>query len=147
MSKKDVKLDDLVSIKPITDNQKVVFDSWRKNDKNLFLFGAAGTGKTFISMYLALEQVLDPRTKYENVIIIRSVVPTRDIGFLPGDEEDKSALYQVPYHNMVQFMFEQASDTAFNMLYDRLKNQGSITFLTTSYLRVITLDNAIVIVD
>ena len=147
MSKKDVKLDDLVSIKPITDNQKVVFDSWRKNDKNLFLFGAAGTGKTFISMYLALEQVLDPRTKYENVIIIRSVVPTRDIGFLPGDEEDKSALYQVPYHNMVQFMFEQASDTAFNMLYDRLKNQGSITFLTTSYLRGITLDNAIVIVD
>ena len=136
MSKKDVKLDDLVSIKPITDNQKVVFDAWRKQDKNLFLFGAAGTGKTFISLYLALEQVLDPRTKYENVIIIRSVVPTRDIGFLPGDEEDK-----------VQFMFEQASDTAFNMLYDRLKNQGSITFLTTSYLRGITLDNAIVIVD
>ena len=98
-------------------------------------------------MYLALEQVLDPRSKYESVIIIRSVVPTRDIGFLPGDEEDKSALYQVPYHNMVQFMFEQSSDTAFSMLYDRLKNQGSITFLTTSYLRGITLDNAIVIVD
>ena len=63
MSKKDVKLDDLVSIKPITDNQKVVFDAWRKQDKNLFLFGAAGTGKTFISLYLALEQVLDPKTK------------------------------------------------------------------------------------
>ena len=103
MAKKhDVKIDDLVSIKPITDNQKVVFEAWRKKDKNLFLFGAAGTGKTFISLYLALEQVLDPKTKYENVIIIRSVVPTRDIGFLPGDEEDKSALYQVPYHNMVQ---------------------------------------------
>ena len=84
--------------------------------------------KTFISLYLALEQVLDPKTKYENVIIIRSVVPTRDMGFLPGDEEDKSALYQVPYHNMVQFMFEQSSDNAFSMLYDRLKNQGSITF-------------------
>ena len=148
MAKKhDVKQDDLVSIKPITDNQKKVFEAWRKANKNLFLFGAAGTGKTFISMYLALEQVLDPRSKYESVIIIRSVVPTRDIGFLPGDEEDKSALYQVPYHNMVQFMFEQASDTAFSMLYDRLKNQGSITFLTTSYLRGITLDNAIVIVD
>ena len=145
--KQDVKLDNLVSIKPITDNQKLVFEAWRKNNKNLFLFGAAGTGKTFVSLYLALEQVLDPKTKYDNVIIIRSVVPTRDIGFLPGDEEDKSALYQVPYHNMVQFMFEQASDTAFSMLYDRLKNQGSITFLTTSYLRGITLDNAIVIVD
>ena len=145
--KQDIKLDDLVSIKPITDNQKVVFEAWRKQNKNLFLFGAAGTGKTFISLYLALEQVLDPKTKYQNVIIIRSVVPTRDIGFLPGDEEDKSALYQVPYHNMVQFMFEQSSDTAFSMLYDRLKNQNSVTFLTTSYLRGITLDNAIVIVD
>ena len=148
MSKKqDIKLDNLVTVKPITDNQKVVFNAWRKENKNLFLFGAAGTGKTFISLYLALEQVLDPKSKYENVIIIRSVVPTRDMGFLPGDEEDKSALYQVPYHNMVQFMFEQSSDNAFSMLYDRLKNQGSITFLTTSYLRGITLDNAIVIVD
>ena len=133
MSKKqDIKLDNLVTVKPITDNQKVVFNAWRKENKNLFLFGAAGTGKTFISLYLALEQVLDPKSKYENVIIIRSVVP---------------ALYQVPYHNMVQFMFEQSSDNAFSMLYDRLKNQGSVTFLTTSYLRGITLDNAVVIVD
>ena len=148
MSKKqDIKLDNLVTVKPITDNQKVVFNAWRKENKNLFLFGAAGTGKTFISLYLALEQVLDPKSKYENVIIIRSVVPTRDMGFLPGDEEDKSALYQVPYHNMVQFMFEQSSDNAFSMLYDRLKNQGSVTFLTTSYLRGITLDNSIIIVD
>ena len=145
--KQDVKLDNLVSIKPITDNQKLVFEAWRKNNKNLFLFGAAGTGKTFVSLYLALEQVLDPKTKYDNVIIIRSVVPTRDIGFLPGDEEDKSALYQVPYHNMVQFMFEQASDNAFSMLYDRLKNQGSLYFLSTSFLRGLTFDNSIIIVD
>ena len=71
MSKKqDIKLDNLVTVKPITDNQKVVFNAWRKENKNLFLFGAAGTGKTFISLYLALEQVLDPKSKYENVIII-----------------------------------------------------------------------------
>ena len=82
MSKKqDIKLDDLVSIKPITDNQKVVFEAWRKQNKNLFLFGAAGTGKTFISLYLALEQVLDPKQSIENVIIIRSVVPTEIWGF------------------------------------------------------------------
>ena len=66
---------------------------------------------------------------------------------MPGDEEDKTALFQVPYQNMVQFMFEQASDTAFHMLYDRMKVQGSIMFLTTSFLRGITLDNAIIIVD
>ena len=145
--KQDVKIDDLVTIKPITDNQEAVFDAYKKDKKNLFLHGAAGTGKTFISLFLALEQVLDPSTPYDCVYIIRSAVPTREIGFLPGDEEDKTALYQIPYQNMVQFMFEQPSDQAFNMLYDRLKAQGSIMFLTTSYLRGITLDNCIVIVD
>ena len=145
--KQDVKIDDLVTIKPITDNQKVAFEAWKKDNKELFLHGAAGTGKTFISLYLALEKVLDPSTPYECVYLIRSAVPTREIGFLPGDEEDKTALYQIPYQNMVQFMFEQPSDQAFTMLYDRLKAQGSIMFLTTSYLRGITLDNCIVIVD
>ena len=145
--KQDVKIDDLVTIKPITDNQKVaVFDAFKKDNKELFLH-AAGTGKTFISLYLALEKVLDPSTPYHCVYLIRSAVPTREIGFFPGDEEDKTALYQIPYQNMVQFMFEQPSDQAFTMLYDRLKAQGSIMFLTTSYLRGITLDNSIIIVD
>jgi len=98
-------------------------------------------------LYLALEKVLDPSTPYHCAYIIRSAVPTREIGFLPGDEEDKTALYQIPYQNMVQFMFEQPSDQAFTMLYDRLKAQGSVMFLTTSYLRGITLDNSIIIVD
>ena len=145
--KQDVKIDDLVTIKPITDNQEVAFEAFKKDGKELFLHGAAGTGKTFISLYLALEKVLDPSTPYHCVYLIRSAVPTREIGFLPGDEEDKTALYQIPYQNMVQFMFEQPSDQAFTMLYDRLKAQGSIMFLTTSYLRGITLDNCIVIVD
>ena len=145
--KQDVKIDDLVTIKPITDNQKVAFEAWKKDNKELFLHGAAGTGKTFISIYLSLEKVLDPSTTYECLYLIRSAVPTREIGFLPGDEEDKTALYQIPYQNMVQFMFEQPSDQAFTMLYDRLKAQGSVMFLTTSYLRGITLDNSIIIVD
>jgi len=144
--KQDLKYDDLVKVKPITDNQKVVFEEYKK-DKNLFLHGAAGTGKTFISLYLALQNVLDTESPYDTVYIVRSAVPTREIGFLPGDEEDKTALYQVPYQNMVQFMFEQPTDQAFSMLYDRLKAQGSVMFLTTSYLRGITLDNCIIIVD
>ncbi len=144
--KQDLKLEDLVKVKPITDNQKVVFNEYKKG-KNLFLHGAAGTGKTFVSLYLALQEALDEKTPYDTVYIVRSAVPTREIGFLPGDEEDKTALYQVPYQNMVQFMFEQPNDQAFSMLYDRLRNQGTVMFLTTSYLRGITLDNAIVIVD
>ena len=79
--------------------------------------------------------------------MVRSLIPTREIGFLPGDEEDKAALYQVPYSNMMQFMFEQPNAQAFSMLYERLKSQGSFFFLSTSFLRGLTFDNSIIIVD
>ena len=147
-SKKNKELNSstMVSVKPITDTQKIVFETWKKG-QNQFLFGAAGTGKTFISLYLALKDIFDQKTKYEKVILVRSLIPTRDIGFLPGDEEDKSALYQVPYLNMVQFMFEMPNEQAFNSLYDKLKGQGSLYFLSTSFLRGLTFDNSIIIVD
>ena len=143
---KDIRIDQMVSIKAATDNQKRAFQEYQ-NGKNLFLYGAAGTGKTFITLYLALQEGLKNETKYDCVYLVRSAVPTREIGFLPGDEEDKTALFQVPYQNMVKFMFEQPNEQSFNILYDRLKNQGSLMFLTTSFLRGITLDNAIIIVD
>ena len=146
MSKKDITYSNLTNIKPVTDSQQAVFDSWKK-DKNQFLFGCAGTGKTFVSLYLALQQVLNNETPYDKVIVVRSLIPTREIGFLPGDEEDKAALYQVPYSNMMQFMFEQPNEQAFSMLYDRLKQQGSFYFLSTSFLRGLTFDNSIIIVD
>jgi phosphate starvation-inducible PhoH-like protein/PhoH-like ATPase len=143
---KEVSTQSLISIKPITDNQKDVFTTW-KSGKNQFLFGAAGTGKTFVSLYLALQDVLDLKKPYDKVILVRSLIPTREIGFLPGDEEDKSALYQVPYQNMVRFMFEMPNEHSFNMLYDKLKSQGTLFFLSTSFLRGLTFDNAIIIVD
>tara|TARA_R110000737_G_scaffold5964_1_gene19483 strand:+ start:1106 stop:1816 length:711 start_codon:yes stop_codon:yes gene_type:complete len=143
---KEINTNSLVTIKPITDNQKVVFSSWKKS-QNQFLYGAAGTGKTFISLYLALQDVMDLKHPAEKVILVRSLIPTREIGFLPGDEEDKAALYQVPYQNMIQFMFEMPNEQSFSNLYDRLKSQGSLYFLSTSFLRGLTFDNAIIIVD
>ena len=143
---KEIDASTMVSVKPITDTQKVVFETWKK-EKNQFLFGAAGTGKTFVSLYLALNDIFNLKTKYDKVVLVHSLIPTRDIGFLPGDEEDKSALYQVPYQNMVQFMFEMPNEQAFNSLYDRLKGQGSLFFLSTSFLRGLTFDNSIIIVD
>lgn len=143
---KEININTLLPIKPITDNQKIVFDTWKKG-KNQFLFGCAGTGKTFVTLYLALQDVLDLKKPYDKVILVRSLIPTREIGFLPGDEEDKSALYQVPYQNMVQFMFEMPNAQSFNGLYDKLKNQASLFFLSTSFLRGLTFDNAIIIVD
>ena len=143
---KEINHTNLVTIKSLTDNQKLVFESWKKG-KNQFLFGAAGTGKTFISLHLALKDVMDLKKPYDKVVLVRSLIPTREIGFLPGDEEDKAALYQVPYQNMVQFMFEAPNEQAFNSLYDRLKGQGTLFFLSTSFLRGLTFDNTIIIVD
>ena len=143
---KEISLDSLIDIKPITDNQKNVFDTWKKG-KNQFLFGSAGTGKTFVSLYLALKEVLDLKGDADKVILVRSLIPTREIGFLPGDEEDKAALYQVPYQNMVRRMFEMPNEQAFNNLYDKLKAQGTLFFLSTSFLRGLTFDNSIIIVD
>ena len=143
---KEINASSLVAVKHITDNQKIVFDTWKKG-KCQFLFGAAGTGKTFISLYLALKDVMDLKKPFNKVVLVRSLIPTREIGFLPGDEEDKAALYQVPYMNMVQFMFQMPNEQHFNNLYDRLKGQGSLFFLSTSFLRGLTFDNSIIIVD
>ena len=141
--KKEISSTDLVKIEPITDNQKLLFEGHKAN-KNGFYFGCAGTGKTFVSLYLALQDVLKNDTPYDRVVIVRSLIPTREIGFLPGDEEDKAALYQVPYANMVQFMFKQPNEDAFRGLYDSLKRQGSLHFVSTSFLRGLTFDLSLI---
>ena len=144
--KKPYNSDIMVDVQPITPNQKHAFASYSEG-KNLFLYGAAGTGKTFITLYQALKEVLDPLTPYQKVVLVRSLVSTREIGFLPGDHEDKSALYQIPYKNMVKYMFELPTDNEFEMLWGNLKAQESVTFWSTSFIRGTTLDNSIVIVD
>ena len=136
----------LVDIDPITENQKKFFESYQ-DDKHLVAYGCAGTGKTFISLYNALCDVLDERTPYERIYLVRSLVATREIGFLPGSHEDKADIYQIPYKNMVKYMFQMPSDADFEMLYGNLKSQDTIKFWSTSFLRGTTLDNAIVIVD
>ena len=144
--KKPINTDVMVDIKPLTDSQKKVFDAYKKG-KNIFAYGAAGTGKTFVALYLALREVLDQMTPCENVYVVRSLVSTREIGFLPGDHEDKSFLYQIPYKHMVKYMFEMTSDSEFEMLYGALKAQETIKFWSTSFIRGTTLDNAIILVD
>ena len=120
--KKPINNDFLIDIDALTDNQEKLFESYKKG-QNIFAYGAAGTGKTFISLYLALQDVLDETTPYKKIYIFRSLVSTREIGFLPGDHEDKSALYQIPYKNMVKYMFEMPTDADFEMLYGNLKAQ------------------------
>ena len=144
--KKPINWEFLLDIDPLTENQKKLFDAYDDN-KNLVAYGAAGTGKTFITLYNALKDVLDENSPYEKIYIVRSLVATREIGFLPGDHEDKSSLYQIPYKNMVKYMFQMPSDADFEMLYGNLKTQGTISFWSTSFIRGTTLDKAIIIVD
>ena len=144
--KKPINNTYFLDVNPITENQQLFFDEWTKG-KNLFAFGAAGTGKTFIALYLALKEVMNEESPYDKVYIVRSLVSTREIGFLPGTHEDKSELYQIPYKNMVRNMFHMPDQMSFDMLYDNLKNQETISFWSTSFLRGTTLDDAIVIVD
>ena len=144
--KKPLNFDYLIDIEPLTDNQKRLFESYEK-DKHLVAYGCAGTGKTFITLYNALQDVLSENTPYEKIYLVRSLVSTREIGFLPGTYEDKSDIYQIPYKNMVKYMFQMPTDSEFEMLYGNLKAQETIKFWSTSFLRGTTLDNAIVIVD
>lgn len=144
--RKPINSDLMREIEPLTDNQETLFESYKDN-KNVVAYGCAGTGKTFITLYNALRDVLDERTPYEKIYIVRSLVATREIGFLPGDHEDKSSLYQIPYKNMVKYMFEMPDDASFEMLYGNLKTQGTISFWSTSFIRGTTLDKSIIIVD
>ncbi len=144
--KKPLNTDLMVEIDPLTTNQDIFFTQYSEG-KHIFAYGCAGTGKTFIALYNALKDVLDPETPYEKVYIVRSLVATREIGFLPGDHADKSDIYQIPYRKMVKYMFKMSSDAEFEMLYANLKHQGTLDFWSTSFLRGVTFDDAIIIVD
>lgn len=135
-----IKLDDMIEIDPLTENQKFAFKAYEK-DHSLVLAGSAGTGKTFIAMSLALEDVLDKSTPYHKVVVIRSIVPTRDIGFLPGTEEEKKDAYTGPYSAICSELFEDPE------AWNKLQAQGNISFESTSFIRGLTINNAVVVID
>jgi predicted ribonuclease YlaK len=144
--KKPINSELLLDIEPLTENQKALFRSYQTG-QNIVAYGCAGTGKTFITLYNAIADVLNETTPYEKVYIVRSLVATREIGFLPGTHDDKADIYQIPYKNMVKYMFQLSNDAEFEMLYGNLKQQETIKFWSTSFLRGTTLDNAVIIVD
>jgi len=144
--RKAINTGSMVKVSPLTENQERIFKAWDEG-KHLFIYGAAGTGKTFCALYKALFDCLKETPSYDSVYLVRSLVATREIGFLPGDHEDKSSLYQIPYKNMVNYMFEMPNDNDFEVLYGMLKNQETIKFWSTSFLRGVTLDNSVIIID
>ena len=136
-----VKYEDLKHIQPKTQNQRLFFDLYNQQSTAMLLHGVAGTGKTFISMYKALEEVLDPTTVYERLVVVRSAVPSRDIGHLPGDEKEKTEVYTLPYVEICDDLFNHIQP------FLRMQEQKTVHFLITSFVRGITLDNSVIIVD
>jgi len=139
-AKKKFNKKDLKYVAPITDTQRTVVDAYA-NDMNMFLYGSAGCGKTFLGMYMALNEVLDNETQYDKLIIIRSAVASRDIGFLPGTEEEKMAIYEQPYVAICNELIKYGKS------YENMKKSGYIEFMSSSFLRGLTFDHAIILVD
>jgi len=130
----------LARISPLTNNQSKVFDSYYTG-KNIVMHGLAGTGKTFISTYLALETLFDSDNNYKKVCFVRSVVPTRDMGFMPGTESEKIQVYEKPYISIVNELLNRGD------AYEILKKKKQIEFMSTSFIRGITFSNTLIIVD
>jgi predicted ribonuclease YlaK len=137
---KKFRIDNLLTYEPITKNQGIAYEQWDEGD-HLVLCGSAGTGKTFIGMYLALETILDKQYEQDKLVIVRSVVPTREMGYLPGSIEEKVDAYTAPYRAIANELFNE------KMAYELLETQGTVSFMSTSFIRGQTIDDAVILVD
>ena len=135
-----LRLDNMAEFEPITENQALACEAWEEGD-NLVLSGSAGTGKTFLAISLGLEEVLDKETEYDKLTVIRSIVPTRDIGFLPGNEDEKKQAYAAPYLGILTELFQD------NQAWMKLQASNSVSFESTSFIRGISLNDTIIVVD
>jgi hypothetical protein len=136
-----LRLDNLKTFQPLTDNQKLFYDAYKQGDYFIALHGVAGTGKTFIALYKAIEEVLDKSNPFNKIIVVRSAVQSREIGHLPGDVGEKMEIYEQPYRQICHQFFDRKD------AWDRLEEQGYISFISTSFIRGMSFDNAIIIVD
>lgn len=127
-------------VEPLTDNQSLAMTAYNNGD-NLLLHGMAGTGKTFLALALALQDMMAGDVVQKKVTIVRSVLPTRDIGFLPGSIEEKIGVYEAPYIALCTELFGRAD------AYSILKSKGVIEFIPTSFVRGVTIQDSIIILD
>jgi phosphate starvation-inducible protein PhoH len=130
----------LKRIKPLTENQERTFEAYEKGN-NLILSGSAGSGKSFLALYLGLQDLLVDNSCYNKIIIVRSAVPSRDLGFVPGTLEEKAKIYQEPYMNIVNELIGRGDAWHF------LLNKEIVEFQTTSFLRGLTFKDCIIVFD
>ena len=136
-----IKLDHLKTFEPLTENQRLFFEAYKRGDYFVALHGVAGTGKTFCALYKAIEEVLDKNNPFNKIIVVRSAVQGREVGHLPGDIAEKMEIYQQPYRQICETLFGRKDS------WDRLEEQGFVEFISTSFIRGMSFDDAIIIVD
>jgi predicted ribonuclease YlaK len=136
-----LRIDDLKTFQPLTDNQKKFFDAYKRGDYFMGLFGSPGVGKTFLALLKGLEEVLDKSNSFDKIVVVRSAVQVRDQGYVPGDLEEKMQIYEQPYKEICHTLFDRSD------AWDRLKEQGHARFISTTAIRGISIDDAIIIVD
>jgi phosphate starvation-inducible PhoH-like protein len=136
-----IKLDHLKTFDALTENQQKFFDSYKRGDYFIGLFGSPGVGKTFLAMYRSLEEVLDRSNPFKQVVVVRSAVQVRDQGFVPGSLDEKMEIYETPYKEISETLFGRSD------AWDRLKEQGYARFISTTAIRGISIDDAIILVD
>jgi predicted ribonuclease YlaK len=136
-----LRIDDLKTFQPLTENQRLFFEAYKRGDYFVALHGVAGTGKTFCALYKAIEEVMDKSNPFDKIIVVRSAVQSREIGHLPGDVNEKMEIFQQPYRQICETLFGRKD------AWDRLEEQHHIEFISTSFIRGMSFDNAIIIVD
>lgn len=136
-----VRLEDIDVIEPLTENQRRFFELYDQGNEFIGLFGSAGTGKTKIAVFKGLQEVLEKDNYFKQLIIVRSLVQTRDVGYLPGDIEEKQEIYELPYKQIFESLFGRTD------AYQRLKEQSVVKFISTTAIRGITIEDSVVIVD
>ena len=136
-----IKLDHLKTFEALTENQQVFFDAYKRGDYFIGMFGSPGVGKTFLALYRAIEEVLDRNNPFKQLVVVRSAVQVRDQGFVPGTLDEKMEIYEMPYREISETLFGRSD------AWDRLKEQSHCRFISTTAIRGISIDDAIIIVD
>ena len=136
-----IKLDHLKTFDALTENQQKFFDAYKRGDYFIGLFGSPGVGKTFLAMYRGLEEVLDRSNPFKQIVVVRSEVQVRDQGFVPGSLDEKMEIYETPYKEISETLFGRSD------AWDRLKEQSYARFISTTAIRGISIDDAIILVD
>jgi predicted ribonuclease YlaK len=136
-----IRIDDLRAFEPLTENQKLFFEAYKRGDYFIGLFGSPGVGKTFLALLKSLQEVLDKGNSFDKIVVVRSAVQVRDQGFVPGDLDEKMQIYEQPYVEICNTLFGRSD------AWTRLKEQSYARFISTTAIRGISIDDAIIIVD